>query len=57
MMVGEVKVYSFLISFLGAYCHYNMLYGSRYKDVNLVNMKFVLTQDMGETLYREANLM
>ena len=57
MMVGEVKVYSFLISFLGGYCHYNMLYGSRYKGVNLVNMKFVLDQDMGKTLYRETILM
>ena len=57
VQVGEVKVYSFLISSLGAYSHYNTLYGSRYKGVNLVNMKFVLTQDMGKTLYREANLM
>ena len=52
-----VAVYSFLISFLGAYCHYKMLYGSRCKGVKLVNMKFVLTQDMGKTLYREVNLM
>ena len=54
MMVGEVKVYSFLTSFLGAYSYYNMLY---VKGVNLVNVKSVLTQDMGKTLYREANLM